>query len=236
MISLLSFIDESFIGWVIWVAACGWTVLTLVVHLIEIFRPNPFIQPKGFRVLLPVSVKRLITAVYVLGATVVLYLTLMLGISKFHLLWFFPLWHYFGTPWIALLYERTALASRNLESAIDRLADLFIPSDRVEDLRKWYISCLENFIHDGFPSGLASDLSYRYVFISYMDALLGVIEKSGEVQELQNLLSLVEDVYKCAPKLGVLGRRHRNTRKLLKYVLQKVYNRLDVIQKTVASM
>lgn len=82
------------LGWVIWLVACGWGVVSLLAFFCEVFWPNPF--PEGPEALYPPGLRRLITGFAALGFIAAAVATAVLEVSKLHLLWFVPVWHLFG--------------------------------------------------------------------------------------------------------------------------------------------
>lgn len=66
--------------------------------------PDPF--PSGPEAIYPIPLRRMITALYILGITVAIITTAVCDVSKLHLLWFVPLFHFFGTQWIGWIYLR----------------------------------------------------------------------------------------------------------------------------------
>jgi len=100
----------SIVEWIVWGLACGWAVVAFVSFLVDVFRPDPLIQPMDVY-LFPYSLdsylstneKRLISSLYITGITAALTVTAIWDISKLHLLWFLPIFHFFGTQWAVLL-------------------------------------------------------------------------------------------------------------------------------------
>ena len=103
------------LGWTIWGLACAWTVFWFINFLVNLFSPDPLAQPVDALVLLPPKIKGLISSLYVVGMTVALAVIVIWNISKFHLLWFVPIWHFFGTTWIGVIYEQRVLHKRRIE-------------------------------------------------------------------------------------------------------------------------
>lgn len=91
-------------GWLIWGLACFLSLWGLFAFFREIFRPAPF--PKGHKACYPLDLRRLISGLYALGMTAAAVATAVLYISKLHLLWFVPLYHFFGVRWIGWIYLR----------------------------------------------------------------------------------------------------------------------------------
>lgn len=91
------------IGWVFWVLALLWTGVSLVSFLVDVFNPNPFVQPMG--AVFSTNIKRAVGFTYVLGMSTALWGTATLGVSKLHLLWFVPVFHLFGAIWIPMLFS-----------------------------------------------------------------------------------------------------------------------------------
>jgi hypothetical protein len=107
----------NIVGWIVWGIACGWTVFSCVAFVSEVFWPQASAQPRDARVFFSPQIKRLISGVYVVGMVAALFVTGIWGISKLHLLWFTPFWHFFGTQWIAWVYEKRTLRSKQYVSA-----------------------------------------------------------------------------------------------------------------------
>ena len=82
------------LGWVIWLVACGWGVVSILAFFCEVFWPNPF--PEGPEALYQPGLRRLITGFAALGFIAAAVATAVLEVSKLHLLWFVPVWHLFG--------------------------------------------------------------------------------------------------------------------------------------------
>ena len=91
------------LGWVIWLVACGWGVVSLLAFLCEVFLPNPY--PEGPEVLYPFFLRRLITGFAALGFIGAVVVTALTELSKLNLLWFVPVWHLVGVQrWIEWIY------------------------------------------------------------------------------------------------------------------------------------
>lgn len=88
------------VGWVIWSLAGAWTLFGLFGAVVDFASSGPAMTGDGIE--LPPRVKRTIRVVYVLGFVIALALTFSL-VPKMHLLWFAPVFHLFGTQWIASL-------------------------------------------------------------------------------------------------------------------------------------
>jgi len=89
------------VSWALWVFALLWTGFSLIG---EVFFPNPSVQPLGL--ILSHNMKRMILVVYVFGMSSALLVTAAFNVSRFHLLWFLPAFHFFGTNWIPKLFSR----------------------------------------------------------------------------------------------------------------------------------
>lgn len=108
-INNLLFLERVFMqifGWIVWSLGCGWAVVVLVSFLVDVFRPNPNVQPMDTELFpyaldgyLSTNEKRMISSLYFIGISASLIMTLVSDISKLHLLWFLPLFHCFGTQW-----------------------------------------------------------------------------------------------------------------------------------------
>lgn len=92
------------LGWVIWGLACFLSLWGLFTFFREIFRPALF--PRGHKACYPFDLRRLISGLYALGMMAAVVATAVLYISKLHLLWFVPLYHFFGIRWIGWIYLR----------------------------------------------------------------------------------------------------------------------------------
>ena len=103
------------VEWIVWILACLWTAFSLIAFLGDVFAPDPFAQPADASVFFPAKIKRLISGLYVTGMAIALVLTIVWNVSKLHLLWFVPIWHFFGTNWISFAYEQRVLHRRMRE-------------------------------------------------------------------------------------------------------------------------
>jgi hypothetical protein len=113
-------------GWVIWFLTCGCGVICLIAFLYEVFWSVSY----GPQVLYPLFLRRLITGFAALGFIGAAFVTIFTEISKLHLLWFVPVWHFFGLDrWIEWIY-----LSSNPE-----LIDLVYPESDVPPL--WFSLC-----------------------------------------------------------------------------------------------
>lgn len=91
------------LGWIICILTCAYGVFCLFIFIYEIFWPVPYID--GPQVLYPFFLRRLITGFTALGFISAAAVTAFTGISKLHLLWFVPVWHFFGIPrWFEWIY------------------------------------------------------------------------------------------------------------------------------------
>ncbi len=81
----------------------GYGLFCLVAFLYEI--GHPFHYSDGPHIFFPIYLRRLITGFGALGFIAAAVITVLFHISKFHLLWFAPLWHFFGLPrWFKWIY------------------------------------------------------------------------------------------------------------------------------------
>jgi uncharacterized integral membrane protein len=88
--------------WFVWALSCAIAVWALIAFLVEIFMPDPF--PSGPEAIYPIPLRRIITALYFLGITTAIITTAVWDVSKLHLLWFVPLFHFFGTEWVSWIF------------------------------------------------------------------------------------------------------------------------------------
>jgi len=95
------------LGRIIWLLTGGYGIFCLIAFLYEVFWPDHYTD--GPQVFYPFFLRRLITgfeALGFLGAAIVIEL---MQVSKFHILWFAPVWYFFGLPrwfeWIYLYYN-----------------------------------------------------------------------------------------------------------------------------------
>lgn len=92
----------NIVEWIIWGIACVFVMWGVIAFLVEVFNLRPF--PKGPEALFPPAIRKLITCLQTLGLATGVIITAVTNISKFHLLWFVPLYHLFGTLWIDWIY------------------------------------------------------------------------------------------------------------------------------------
>lgn len=92
------------VEWVVWALSCAVAVWSFIAFLVEVFIPERF--PLGPQAWYPIVLRRVITALQTLGITVAIVITAVWDVSKLHLLWFVPLFHFFGTRWVDWIYLR----------------------------------------------------------------------------------------------------------------------------------
>ncbi len=111
------------LGWIIWVVVLGYGLFCLVAFLYEM--THPLHPTQGLQIYFPVHLRRLISGFEAFGFLVAAVVTGVFHISKFHLLWFAPVWYFWGIPrwfeWIYFYYNPD-------------LIDLFYP---VADIPLW---------------------------------------------------------------------------------------------------
>lgn len=79
------------LGWIIWFFTCGYGLFSLVAFLYEVVRRVPSGYPQA---LYPLFLRRLITGFAGIGFMGAAAVTVLTDISKLHLLWFVPAWHF----------------------------------------------------------------------------------------------------------------------------------------------
>lgn len=92
----------NIVEWVVWGLACVFVLWGFVTFLTEVFKPEPF--PQGPEACYPLTLRRILSGLYTLGMATGVIVTALSDISKFHLVWFVPLFHFFGTQWIGWIY------------------------------------------------------------------------------------------------------------------------------------
>jgi hypothetical protein len=113
------------LGWIIWFLTCGCALFTIIAFLYEVFWRVP--SGYGPQSVYPLFLRRLIVGFYAFGLLCAAAVTVLTDISKLHLLWFVPAWHFFGIPrWIEWIY----LAYR------PELIDLIYPESNIP----WWFS------------------------------------------------------------------------------------------------
>ena len=127
-----------------------WMVFGCAAFLGSIFWPATFAQPHGAHVFFSPKIKRLISGFYVIGMVVALTVTIIWDISKLHLLWFVPLWHFLGTQWIGLIYEKVTLRRRGLFSS-ETLGNI-MPSDALKDMYDNYRGAAKALQENGYSN------------------------------------------------------------------------------------
>lgn len=146
--------------WFIWGLACAWMVFGCAAFLGSIFWPATFAQPHGAHVFFSPKIKRLISGFYVIGMAVALTVTIIWDISKLHLLWFVPLWHFFGTQWIGLIYEKVTLRRRGL--FLSETLGNIMPSDALKDMYETYRGVAKAWREKGYSNEEAFWISFAW--------------------------------------------------------------------------
>ncbi len=115
-------------GWILWGVACAWFLFACIAFLTELFRPDPFAQPLDVQLFpdssesyLSTNQKRVISGLYVTGMIAALAVTAIFNVSKFHLLWFVPFFHCFGTQWVLMLWRIMRKHRSDDTTSADRL-------------------------------------------------------------------------------------------------------------------
>ena len=98
------------VEWIVWGLACAYTVIVFLLFLAFLFgfAGDPFEDwlPATLKVL---PLKLMICSVYVAGMATGVVITAIWNVSKLHLLWFIPIFHYFSKPgvaWIFILWSK----------------------------------------------------------------------------------------------------------------------------------
>jgi len=94
----------NIVEWIVWGLSCVFVLWGFITFLTEVLKPEPF--PHGPEVFYPLALRRLLSGLYTLGMATGVIVTALSNISKLHLLWFVPLFHFFGTQWIGWIYLR----------------------------------------------------------------------------------------------------------------------------------
>ena len=102
------------VGWVIWFLTCGCGVICLIAFLYEVFWSVSY----GPQVWYPLFLRRLITGFAALGFIGAAFVTIFTEISKLHILWFIPSWHFFvliGIPRWIYFSQKKGLSTKSWE-------------------------------------------------------------------------------------------------------------------------
>jgi hypothetical protein len=178
------------VEWVVWGLGFGWAVFSFVSFIGDVFYPNPIAQPTGSGVFFSPTIKRLISGFYVVGMAIALAVTAIGDYSKLHLLWFVPIWHFFGTQWIGLIYEKVTLCRT------EPFSNQPLTNSKLSDAVYSYNSCkdvIRNVREQGYSSKQAFWISFA---IGSLHPFL-YEEEDAEVMEIEDAiqLSVIFDIF-----------------------------------------
>jgi hypothetical protein len=93
------------LGWILWGLTCIWTVVSFTSFIASILDKDGSYQPP-LGIDYPLELRRLIGGVYTVCMVATLLFFIFTPYSKLHLLWFVPLFHVFGTQYLAPVYQK----------------------------------------------------------------------------------------------------------------------------------
>ena len=118
--------------WIVWGLGFIWLGFIFFIFLMAFFKPDPHAQPMDAELFpysldsyLSINEKRIISTLYLMGMIVALSVTIILDISKLHLLWFIPAFHMFGTQWSIRLFRRVHKKTFDIERADKKIRFAF---------------------------------------------------------------------------------------------------------------
>lgn len=79
----------EFLGWILWFGAMVWTLVSVIILVMEIFFPKPYEPP-----FIPKAAKIIIAGTYSIGMVLILFVTVAY-LKKIHLIWLAPTFHFF---------------------------------------------------------------------------------------------------------------------------------------------
>lgn len=117
---------------------CGWGIFNLIGFFCEIFWPSP----EWPQALYSPFLRRMIMGFFVLGFVGAVIVTALTELSKFHLVWFIPVWYLFGIhrwiEWVWLSYSPNLIGLIYPEFGLPWFAKLAHPSLVPSILRRKY--------------------------------------------------------------------------------------------------
>lgn len=211
--------------WVIWGFSCAWMMFSCTAFLGSVFWPQTLAQPRDARAFFSPQIKRLMSGVYVVGMAAALLVTVLWDISKLHLLWFIPLWHFFAIHCIAEVYENYTLRSKQHVSA--QTLGHIMPSDALKCMLENHRITAEGLREKGYSTEEAFWICFAVIslqpFFEQEDAkILGIKNEIRLSEILQRQLAIYcEQVNKemkpedIVPFLNLLKEKFDEIRKIV---------------------
>jgi hypothetical protein len=181
------------VEWIVWGLACGWTISGFFGFLHAASNPDPFDQPAG--AYLSENQKLSTLVIHLVGLIAALVVTVIWNISKLHLLWFCPLWFFYGAQhWVGALFvwqsQRQKTRTLNiLDITKGRVWTLLLkvfPSLGYKGVVDTQIACYRR-LKKKFPTESENDL-LNILIMSRIQAPFGVGSKHEEYTHYEPLL------------------------------------------------